>query len=608
MTEYEEASLKKQIVILKERVDDLMEELKEAEDKIRSYEDLIEGYQNNINEQRDNLARIDQIINEGIAKKVGQELARNELLEKQAKADKDLIQEKLEEINNLRKIDKEKDDSLEHYKRQLNEISSGNYELKTALEDIKKLRDQVGSRDKEITKYITELNLLDKQIGDLKLENEKLREMANVPSDFGMNLDDLKHKESIAIAEIKNKNKFLEAEVDELEQERTRLKCRLRQMSEMNTANINERYKDLSPDQIFQLDQFVIAIKEGTANIPGDNRGLREENKQLREQIRALKEQNLADITRDLKQTMNLSGAPPDILRALNALSNDIRNINLKNTSGTFPQYPSQNDTKRIPSEEKTPEIIPIPKGAGDSSFYRLQQPPNVDELGTNTIEGFSFRYKSQLNINPFDLEKFAANRFTREDVAIIQLQLIECITSLERKEEEQSRLIKYVNEVESKLRKYITEHNLLYRTYATESKEWNDEKQKMMKIMGDLREEEEKKKINLDDLLSIVKGIRENLSDEEYKSKWIDSTMRNSAVEVELIKYKRLYNTIISEHDVLRIHYNNIEKDCDERIMRAQESMKRLKEWKAKAIVTIRSLFDKLRNSIPKFMYDELL
>ena len=56
---------------------------------------------------------------------------------------------------------------------------------------------------------------------------------------------------------------------------------RLRQMSAMCEAGVTgERYQDLTQEQWTLLDMYVLNIKDGTAQMPGDNIELRRENEQ----------------------------------------------------------------------------------------------------------------------------------------------------------------------------------------------------------------------------------------------------------------------------------------------------------------------------------------
>jgi hypothetical protein len=59
----------------------------------------------------------------------------------------------------------------------------------------------------------------------------------------------------------------LEAEVEELEEERTQLRYRLRQFSAL-FSNKGERYKDLNNQQLEKLDQYAMDLKEGKVELP----------------------------------------------------------------------------------------------------------------------------------------------------------------------------------------------------------------------------------------------------------------------------------------------------------------------------------------------------
>ena len=73
-----------------------------------------------------------------------------------------------------------------------------------------------------------------------------------------------------------------------LEEERARLKNMLKQMSMLYTGIPKDRYSDLSDEQLFEVDQFVMRLKAGEPVTPGDCYELKKENALLKAQLEAL--------------------------------------------------------------------------------------------------------------------------------------------------------------------------------------------------------------------------------------------------------------------------------------------------------------------------------
>ena len=60
---------------------------------------------------------------------------------------------------------------------------------------------------------------------DLIAENRVLRQMAEVPENFGINFEEIKIANRLKMEDYKSKLRYYENEVEELERERTKLRC-----------------------------------------------------------------------------------------------------------------------------------------------------------------------------------------------------------------------------------------------------------------------------------------------------------------------------------------------------------------------------------------------
>ena len=98
-------------------------------------------------------------------------------------------------------------------------------------------------------------------------ENRLLRNLAQVPDNYGFDLEEIKLAERQKIEDYKAQVRYQEKEIEELEEERAKLRYRLRQMSTLFSNKPGERYKDLNAEDIGLLDEYAMNLKEGIKEV-----------------------------------------------------------------------------------------------------------------------------------------------------------------------------------------------------------------------------------------------------------------------------------------------------------------------------------------------------
>merc|ERR1711918_157032 len=125
-----------------------------------------------------------------------------------------------------------KDDRIVKQQKQLDafiagmgmeEVMKQNRDLEKQMAELQK---QVASSKSELSGYISE-------VSHVMYENALLRERAGVPQDMLLDLSEYKLKEKVSATKAKTMQKHLQKEVDELEEERTQLKVKLRRLASM---------------------------------------------------------------------------------------------------------------------------------------------------------------------------------------------------------------------------------------------------------------------------------------------------------------------------------------------------------------------------------------
>lgn len=130
---------------------------------------------------------------------------------------------------------------------------------------------------------MNEINTLSNQMESFIAENRTLRQMANVPDNFGMQIDQVKLHDKDKIEDYRKLIKVLQDDNYKLEEERAKLKHALKLQSMMkNSTDPAERYKGLSDNQMFTVDQFVLRLLSGDTTDTSDAYALKRENESLK--------------------------------------------------------------------------------------------------------------------------------------------------------------------------------------------------------------------------------------------------------------------------------------------------------------------------------------
>jgi len=147
------------------------------------------------------------------------------------------------------------------------------------------MSNQLGEAKRDLSQYLSEA-------ASIVYENDLLRSIANVKPDQ-LDLHDYKLKEKVTSSKAVALQRQLEREVAELEDERAKLKRRMRQMSELAAEKVSILH-DLLPEQMLQLEEIAASMRRGKLELP-----MTDESHQLRKEKEAL-EKRLAEKDREV--------------------------------------------------------------------------------------------------------------------------------------------------------------------------------------------------------------------------------------------------------------------------------------------------------------------
>ena len=154
-----------------------------------------------------------------------------------------------------------------------------NVDMRDCMAKIDVLRAEKTAKDKQIVEHLQEINKKSNELENVLAENRALRQMANVPENYGINAEQIKFLDREKIDDYKKLIRVLQEDNYRLEEERARLKHMLKQQSMLyKTDQPNARYKNLTPEQLFKVDQYVLKLVAGDTEEPADFYKLKKEN------------------------------------------------------------------------------------------------------------------------------------------------------------------------------------------------------------------------------------------------------------------------------------------------------------------------------------------
>lgn len=129
---------------------------------------------------------------------------------------------------------------------------------RTLLTRLDTLRADKALVDKKVLDLLSEINTVTVTVSDLTMENKQIRKMANIPENYGVDLNSIKLHDKEKIEDFKRLIKVLQDDNYKLEDERARLKHAVKTQAIISHGNYaGKPFGDLSPEQHERLDEFV---------------------------------------------------------------------------------------------------------------------------------------------------------------------------------------------------------------------------------------------------------------------------------------------------------------------------------------------------------------
>ena len=445
---------------------------------------------------------------------------------------------------------------------------------------------------------VKDLNEMAENLEDVLAENRILRKMNNVPDNWGFEAQKriIKLQDRESVFEYKRLVKILQEDNYNLEKERAHLKHRLKQLAIYGGMSKDEKYRDLTPEQVIRLNEFLIRLRQGEVEDEKSMYELMEENKALKKELEILQTKGYNVIKQQLeiffRDNRNIF-VPTDVTNPMpNTMPADMTDEQRKFMESLKKQ---QDQMKGIIDNINSMQAY-VPNNVltiGQDEAGRFG-PPRVTGIGT----GYSTKFGTDLSIP-------MGGSANPKDLPALQLQLIEMFALNERKDSQIKMLEGELERAYTRVRRYLLMQDQLYLNYAEELQGFKDKtlkhEENLMKAKDELREEQ----IKNENYRKAIRSLK--LDPDSMSNELVNLQKKLALVEVENFKLAKKYSIIYEQEKQLREAYHKIEEGFTERERFATERIKSIKEWQMKAINEIKFLYSKFRDAIPLSEYQTI-
>jgi Ca2+-binding EF-hand superfamily protein len=479
------------------------------------------------------------------------------------------------------------------------EGNTGSDALQQKMTIIKELKD-----DKR--NMLQQLNDMSENLEDVLAENRILRKMNNIPDNWGCEPQKriIKLQDRETVFEYKRLVKILQEDNYNLEKERARLKHRLKQQAIYSGVPKDDKYKDLTPEQVYRLNEFLIKLRQGEVDDDKSMYDLIEENRSLKKELEILRtrgydviKQQLEAFFRDNKGSlfagMNFNDSKSNsqdmteeqkkFMLNLQKQQDQMKGL-VENIWGGMAGGTLRPPLGYIPSSE-------LEIGQDEAGRFG---PPRVTGIGS----GYSTKFGMNLNIP-------MAGSANPKDLPSLQLQLVELFALNDRKDSQIKTLENELERAYTRVRRYLLMQDQLYLNYAEELQGFKEKSLKQEKTLSQAKDELREEQIKSENYRKTIRSLR--LDPDSMSNELVNLQKKLALVEVENFKLAKKYAIIYEQEKQLREAYHKIEEGYIERERFATERITSLKEWQIKAINEIKFLYSKFRDAIPLSEYQAI-
>ena len=530
------------------------------------------------------------------------------------------------------------------------------HEAKDFVDQIKKKELEVKKIEEQREISVRDWNALADKMEEVLRENRVLRQIADVPENFGIDIQKINLGDRIKIEDYKAKIRLLTHDIDQLETERAQLKHQIKFLASSFQTK-EEPFSLLNGEQKVELANYALRLYEGKE---GENpekydfmRQLRQKDeiiKNLENDITIYKAQlrnkaipsgigklskvqmdEVMDMIKDNHKTMlnlinskDFSGTNTNMNNMNNNINNTHTNYNnnfinnnnnidntknnkFKTTGNIRINY--NNNGEQYGEEDENNEVSGI--------IFNLDQLPPVPLYDKNNINSTnlskSFRFNTQFKIDLkflgelFGLPKDINNSDDlKKQAAALQAQIIELLEIETRRNNNDESLNKNLNVLFDKYEKIALILKNIFQRYMASKDSFNKDMDNLKKTIEDLSSQLATAK-SLNEKYEEVINLIERRDNTELQKECLEKLRQNSILESDLTKLRRRYNTLVEEEKKLREYVEMNDNYNLEKEKNMKETIAKLKEWKSLLTFYLRFLNEKLKKSVDKERFDLL-
>ncbi len=195
---------------------------------------------------------------------------------------------------------------------------SEKHEAQDYIEQIKRKEQEISKFDEQREKQTREFNELCDNMEKVIGENRVLRQIADVPENYGLDISKIRIGDRIKIEDYKAKIRILQHDIDDLETERAQLKHRIQFLA--NSLNVSEPpFHLLTQEQKVEVARYAQNLYEGKENSQPEKYDLVARLRERDNQIRVLQEE-----LNKLKSDGRSQGSSSNFLKQPNVNSNQL--------------------------------------------------------------------------------------------------------------------------------------------------------------------------------------------------------------------------------------------------------------------------------------------
>ena len=493
------------------------------------------------------------------------------------------------------------------------------HEAQDYIEQIKRKEQEISKLDEQRDRQTRDYNDLCDKMEEVIAENRVLRQMADLPENFGIDMSKIRLGDRIKIEDYKAKIRILQHDIDDLESERAQLKHQMHNLA-LYWQIKEPPFHNLTPEEKIQVAKYAQNLHEGKENSQPEKYDLISRLREKDNQIRVLEEE-LSKIKSEGRVGLNTN---PNMLRGPNANNNQFEAM-----KKMFADY--QNEIIKLVNAKngENNNLVPDPRfttlppayfsqnGNNNFDVYSVNQLPPVPLYNNanvnNTNESSSYKFNTRFRIQPNIIHEIfgvAENgndpEALRKESCALQSQIIELLEIEKRRNVNDESLKNNLENIFNKLEKVALIQNEIFKRYMDKKINAEEEIKNMQINIDDLKDDlsRAEKKISAYEETINELGKRDSGT---LNKKLIEKMKENAILDGNYIKLNRKYKSLVEEEKTLREFVESSEKNNLEKEKQLKETIAKLKKWKSTLTAYLKFVYGKLQKSVDKTEYDKI-